>query len=220
MTTAQLAYWREVRAIRRRMQEVDDPLIALISGVNGIGKTTLSYELSRRLGIHQHVGLGTIVKTLREFGIPPEAPEMAQAMDNGFRLEEPALQLERQAEVIARVVNRLVGAYHAQHVHCVVEGVQLLPSHLRLPPGAVHLHLRIGDPEAYARRMRSANPLKYGSIDDETVDYLLNIDRVLEDAMSASSNAVLPDQRPTVRETAEDAVHSIYARYAKGGMGL
>lgn len=219
MTTVQLSHWQEIRAVRLHMQGTGAPLIVLVSGVNGIGKTTLSHELSRRLGIRQHVGLGTIVKTLREFGLPPEAPDMAQAMDNGFCPADPSLQLQRHAEVIARVVNRLVRAYYAQGVHCVVEGVQLLPKYLELPPEAVHLHLRIGNPAAYARRMREANPHKYGPIDDETVHFLLNLDGVLLEAMRSSPGVVVLEQRPTIQATAADAVHAIHTRYNKGGIG-
>ncbi len=220
MMPAPLARWREARALRRRMQEMEAPLIVLVSGVNGIGKTTLSYELSRCLRIRQHVGLGTIVKTLREFGLPPEAPDMAQAMDNGFCPEEPSLQLDRQAAVIARVVNRLVHAYHAQHVHCVVEGVQLLPVHLLLPPEVVHLHLRIGDRVAYAHRMRQANPQKYGPMSDQTVNHLLNLDEALLTVMRGAPGVTIIEQRPPIRATAQEAVHAIYTRYGRGGMGL
>lgn len=202
------------------MRANDVPLFVLVSGVNGVGKTTLSYELTWRLGIRQHVGLGTIVKTLREFGFPPEATEMARAMDNGLCLEESVGELDRHAALICRVVNRLVHAYYTQGVHCVVEGVQLLPAHLQLPAEVIHLHLRIGDPDAFARQMGRANHRKYGPVDRNTVNHLLKLDDVLMQAMRAAPGVIVLERQPTIRETVANVVHAICVRYTRGGNGL
>jgi hypothetical protein len=152
----------EVRAIRERMKRGGTPLIILVSGVHGIGKTTLSHELSRRLEIRQRVGLGAVVKTLIEFGLPADAPGAARMMDNVLDLEDPASQLDAHARVICRVVDRLVRTYHAQGVHCIVDGVQLFPRHLHLPRGVIHLHLAVSDFGAYIRQVRGSASHKYG----------------------------------------------------------
>jgi hypothetical protein len=207
----------EVRAIRERMKRGGYPLIILVSGVHGIGKTTLSHELAHRLGIRQRVGLGAIVKTLIEFGLPADAPDGARIMDNVLDLEDPASQLDAHARVLCRVVDRLVRTYHAQDVHCIIDGVQLLPRYLHLSPDVVHLHLAVSDFSAYIRQVRGSASHKYGEIEESTVRVLGTLDRVLAGEMQESQEVVvLPHQRPVGGVVAE-AVRVIYERYVQGG---
>jgi DNA polymerase III delta prime subunit len=207
----------EVRAIRERMKRGGHPLVILVSGVHGIGKTTLSHEVSRRLGVHQCVGLGTIVKTLIEFDVPSDTPGGTGTMDNVVDLEDPAAQLDAQARVICRVVDRLVRTYHAQGVHCLVEGVQLLPKYLHLPEGAIHLHLAISGFDAYIRQVRDVNPHKYGPITEPRISTLAALDRVLSREMQeAQEVVVLPHQRPVGGVVAE-AIRVVHERYVQGG---
>jgi adenylate kinase len=207
----------EVRAIRERMKCGGHPLIILVSGVHGIGKTTLSHELSRRLGIRQRVGLGAIVKTLIEFGLPADAPGAAPMMDNVLDLEDPASQLDAHARVICRVVDRLVRTYHAQDVHCVIDGVQLLPRYLHLSPDVIHLHLAVSDFSAYIRQVRRSASRKYGEIEETTARVLETLDRVLAGEMHESREVViLPHRRPVGGVVAE-AIRVIHERYVQRG---
>ena len=210
----------EVRAIREHMKRGGHPLIILVSGVHGIGKTTLSHELSRRLGIRQRVGLGAIVKTLIEFGLPADTPGAAPMMDNVLDLEDPASQLDAHARVICRVVDRLVRTYHAQDVHCVIDGVQLLPRYLHLSPDVIHLHLAVSDFGAYVRQVRGSASHKYGEIEAATERALGTLDRVLAREMQESQEVVvLPHRRPVGGVVAE-AIRLIHDRYVQGGSGL
>ncbi len=207
----------EVRAIRERMKRGGYPLIVLVSGVHGIGKTTLSHEISRRLGIRQRVGLGAIVKTLIEFGLPADASGAARMMDNVLDLEDPASQLDAHARVICRVVDRLVRTYHAQGVHCVIDGVQLFPRHLHLPPDVIHLHLAVSDFGAYIRQVRRSADHKYGEVGEAAARALETLDRVLAGEMQESKAVVvLPHQRPVSGVVAE-AIRVIHERYVQGG---
>jgi len=205
----------QVRAIRARMRDGEHPLILLVSGVHGIGKTTLSHELSRRLGVRQRVGLGAIVKTLIEFGVPG-----AEEMDNVLDFGDPTSQLDLQARTLCRVVDRLVRTYHAQGIHCVIDGVQLLPQYLHLPPGAIHIHLAISDIDVYLRQVREANPRKYGAITERTAAALGALDRALSLQMSASQDVVVLRHRRPVLNPVSDAIRAVYERYAQGGTSL
>jgi hypothetical protein len=199
------------------MKRGGHPLIILVSGVHGIGKTTLSHELSRRLGIRQHVGLGTIVKTLIEFDVPSDTPGGAGTMDNVVDLEDPAAQLDAQARVICRVVDRLVRTYHAQGVHSLVEGVQLVPKYLHLPEGAIHLHLAISDVDAYTRQVREVNPHKYGPITEARMSTLAALDRALCAEMQASAQVTVLSHRQPIPALVCDAIRAIYNRTTQGG---
>ncbi len=205
----------EVRAIRERMKDSGHPLIVLVSGVHGIGKTTLSHELSRRLGIRQRVGLGAIVKTLIEFGLPD-----AKRMDNVLDLEDPASQLDAHARVLCRVVDRLVRTYTEQGVHCVFDGVQLVPQYLHLPQGVVHLHLAISDVDTYLRQIRHAESRKYGVIAEERAAALVALDRALSGEMKRSQQVVVLQHRRHIVNPVSEAILAIHQRYVQGGNGL
>lgn len=206
-----------VRAIRGRMSDGEHPLILLVSGVHGIGKTTLCYELSRRLGIRQRVGLGAIVKTLAEFGLPAGAPGSAREMDNDLGLEDPVSQLDAQARVLCRVVNRIVATYYDQHVHCVIDGVQLVPRYLDVPPGVIHMHIAVSDVSAYLRQIRQANPHKYGPIGEAEAAVLAALDRSLSAAMEASERAVILRHEPRVERVVREGIYAVFEQYVQGG---
>jgi len=61
------------------------PFVILICGVNGIGKTTLAFNLSSILNIKQRIGLGVIVKTLIANSTRNNYPKMIK-MDNVFSI--------------------------------------------------------------------------------------------------------------------------------------
>ncbi len=202
----------KARAIRDRMEDPERPLIVLVSGVHGIGKTTLCHELSLCLGIRQRVGVGAIVKTLMEFGLPG-----AEKMDNALDLEDPASQLDAQARVICRAVDRLVRTYDAQGVHCVIDGVQLLPKYLHLPQSAIHLHLAVSDFAAYIDQVRQANPKKYGPVTEARARFLAALDHALCAEMRTSEGVITLRHRSQVQDGVSDAIGGIYERYVQGG---
>ncbi|MEW5826201.1 MAG: hypothetical protein AB1778_05160 [Candidatus Bipolaricaulota bacterium] len=206
-----------VRAIRERMGDGQHPLILLVSGVHGIGKTTLCHELSRCLCIRQRVGLGAIVRTLAEFGLPSGAPGSAREMDNDLGLEDPASQLDAQARVLCRVVNRIVATYYGQRVHCVIDGVQLVPQYLDVPPGVLHMHLAVSDVDVYLDQIRRANPHKYGPIGEAKAAVLASLDRALSAAMETSKRTVILRHKPHVECVVRDAIRVIYEQYVQGG---
>jgi hypothetical protein len=138
-------------------------------------------------------------------------------MDNVVDLEDPAAQLDAQARVICRVVDRLVRTYHAQGVHSLVEGVQLVPKYLHLPEGAIHLHLAISDVDAYTRQVREVNPHKYGPITEARMSTLAALDRALCAEMQASAQVTVLSHRQPIPALVCDAIRAIYNRTTQGG---
>jgi hypothetical protein len=102
-------------------------------------------------------------------------------------------------------------------VHCVIDGVQLLPRYLHLSPDVIHLHLAVSDFSAYIRQVRRATSHKYGEIDETTARALGTLDRVLAREMQESQEVVVLPHRHPVSGVVAEAIRVIHAQYIQGG---
>ena len=186
--------------------------IIVISGVNGVGKTTLGFHLSQKLGIKQRVSLGTIVKTLLAFSDEIKQLEL-EKFDNHF-MEVPNRDSFRlQCQIVSKAVNFIVNKYNKQGVDCIIEGVQLLRQYLKLPEGAVHVHLAVADHNKFRQQLdnsdtrdRTVNNLEFAN--------LLALDLILRDEMSGNGVKILANSG-----TVADLVNKTM-RYLRGSKVL
>lgn len=132
------------RQLRQLLKELDMPLILLVGGATGTGKSTVASEVAYRLGITRVMSTDTIRQTMRELCSRKAMPsiyyssfaaEPAAAPSDG-RPAEPNLVgfLDQARDVLIGVRAALLRALEEGY-STAFEGVHLLPGSI---PGALH----------------------------------------------------------------------------------
>jgi 2-phosphoglycerate kinase len=108
-----------------RLDRLDRPLIVMLGGAAGVGKSTLATMLAHRLGITRVIATDVIRQVLRAFftseGMPNVHPSAFEVDLEGFR---------EQAEHVGTGVAAIVERACAEGTPVVVEGVHVVPGAL------------------------------------------------------------------------------------------
>jgi 2-phosphoglycerate kinase len=135
-------------AVRRfhewqRLDRLDKPLVVLLAGSTGVGKSTLATMLAARLGITRVIATDVIRQVLRAFfsrefmpAVHYSAFEAGQAVDLvvGQHEDRDLIGFARQAESVATGVEAIVERACLERTPMVLEGIHLVP-------GALHQEL-------------------------------------------------------------------------------
>jgi 2-phosphoglycerate kinase len=113
----------------RRLDRLERPLVVLIGGTTGVGKSTLATMLAARLGINRVIATDVIRQVLRAFFTHEAMPSVHSSAFEAGGLEGYEDQAERVGTGIAAIVER--AANEGKPV--VVEGVHVVPG--ALDPG-------------------------------------------------------------------------------------
>jgi 2-phosphoglycerate kinase len=115
----------------RRLDRLDRPLVVLIGGTTGVGKSTLASMLAGRLGVNRVIATDVIRQVLRAFFTSEAMPTVHHSAFEAGGVSGYRDQAERVGTGIAAIVER--AANEAKPV--VVEGVHVVP-------GGVHPRVR------------------------------------------------------------------------------
>jgi 2-phosphoglycerate kinase len=107
----------------RRLDRMDRPLVVLLGGTTGVGKSTLATMLAARLGITRVIATDVIRQVLRAFFTHEAMPTVHYSAFEAGGLEGFEDQAERVGTAVAAIVDR--AANEAKPV--IVEGVHLVP---------------------------------------------------------------------------------------------
>jgi 2-phosphoglycerate kinase len=115
----------------RRLDRLDRPLVVLIGGTTGVGKSTLAAMLAARLGVNRVIATDVIRQVLRAFFTHEAMPAVHGSAFEVGGIPGYRDQAERVGTGIAAIVERAA----AEGKPVVVEGVHVVP-------GGVHPRVR------------------------------------------------------------------------------
>jgi len=182
---------RAVNRLRRLsdLQSLDVPIIVLIGGSTGTGKSTVAAEVAYRLGITRVASTDFIRQTMRAFFSPEFMPtihfssfEAGQALDDEVTGDPTVLGFVDQCRHVCVGVEAALRRALTEGWSMVLEGVHLVPGMLPTElEGAllVHVVIEIGD-EAVHRTHFHIRDATTGGIRsmDKYLDHIDDIRRV------------------------------------------
>jgi 2-phosphoglycerate kinase len=133
----------------RRLDRLERPLVVVIGGTTGVGKSTLAAMLAARLGVNRVIATDVIRQVLRAFFTHEAMPTVHHSAFEAGGIAGYRDQAERVGTGIAAIVERAA----AEGKPVVVEGVHVVP-------GGVHPRVRercvlvealvvVGDPDRH-----------------------------------------------------------------------
>lgn len=122
----------------RRLDRLDRPLVVLLSGTAGVGKSTLATMLAHRLGVTRVIASDVVRQVLRAFLPHDFVPvvhyssfEAARALGppppGGWGEDEDILAFRRQAEQVGTGVGAVLERACEERTPLVVEGIHVVP---------------------------------------------------------------------------------------------
>jgi 2-phosphoglycerate kinase len=126
----------------RRLEEVaklDHPLIILVGGTTGVGKSTIATEVAHRLGITRIVSTDSIRQVMRGIFSKDLMPAIYESSFNAWRgLRIPVPQgadpvivgFREQTAVVTTGVKSLIERAVLEGVSMVVEGIHIVPGYI------------------------------------------------------------------------------------------
>ncbi len=122
--------------IWRRFQEPDKPVIILLGGTSGSGKTSLALEVARRLGIRRVLSTDAIRQVMRIMLSPELMPALHNSSFEAHRhmvtaqefAPEPVVQgFMEQAAVVSVGVRAMLDRAVEENTSLILDGVSLVP---------------------------------------------------------------------------------------------
>ena len=135
--------------IWREYQEPEKPVIVLLGGTTGAGKTSLALEVARRLGIRRVLSTDSIRQIMRIMLSPELVPAIHVSSFDAYRHipadapgEEPEIEgFLAQASVVSVGVRAMLDRAIAENTSLVLDGVTLLPGLIDLDAYAESAHV-------------------------------------------------------------------------------
>ncbi|HEX9122749.1 MAG TPA: 2-phosphoglycerate kinase [Actinomycetota bacterium] len=126
--------WREVEAL-------DIPLVLLIGGTTGVGKSTIATQLAARLGIVRTVATDAVREVMRAMFSRELMPTLYRSsFEAGEALREPPTRdavivgFREQVSAVAVGVDALVERAAVEGMSMIIEGAHVVPGFLNLEP--------------------------------------------------------------------------------------
>jgi 2-phosphoglycerate kinase len=149
----------------RQVAKLEKPVIILIGGASGVGKSAVSAEIGRRYGIDRFIGTDLIREIMRYLmprEINPILHESTFNADSG--IINPSVEDEviysfyEQSRIVCKGVDAYIRRIIKEGIKTVINGVHLIPGLFRSAgenAGSIHFYhyvLYIGDEEEHKHR--------------------------------------------------------------------
>jgi len=152
----------------RRFQAPDRPVILLLGGATGSGKTALAVEVAHRLDIQRVLSTDSIRQVMRIMLSPELVPAIHASSYDAYRVigpvaegEDPVIVgFETGAKIVSVGVRAMIERAIAENTSLVIDGVSIVPGLVdfdRYRAGAHIIFLLVAnlDEDAYRRRFEA-----------------------------------------------------------------
>jgi len=164
-------FWREFR--RKKV-----PLVVLLGGVTGVGKSTIATELAFRLSIRTIIGTDTVREVMRKIIARELLPDLHASSFLAWReLRANSLVegFENQVRHVSVGVKAVLDRVQREGFNAIIEGIHLVPGFVEAGGNAFMYILTVSDRKAleahfYERSRYSKRPAEY---------YLEHLDEIL-----------------------------------------
>lgn len=138
------------------------PIIILIGGTSGIGKSSVALELAHRLGIKQVIGTDTIREIMKNMiasnlmpAIHYSSYEAWKSISFKVKEDKVVVGFREQARAVATGINAAIERSLKEGISLVIEGVHIVPEFITSSPNVVKFLLYLHDTETHKSRFYS-----------------------------------------------------------------
>lgn len=169
-------FWHELRKLKY-------PMIILLGGATGVGKSTLATELAFRLGIRTILGTDTVREVMRKIISKELLPSIHTSsflawkeLRNLPKDVDPLIYgFENQVRYVTVGINAVVERSYREGFNTIIEGIHLVPGYVSLNDRSFMYLITVKNLEAlearfYERARYSLRPAEY---------YVKNIDNIM-----------------------------------------
>ncbi|USS39983.1 2-phosphoglycerate kinase [Thermococcus aggregans] len=169
-------FWHELRRLKY-------PMIILLGGATGVGKSTLATELAFRLGIRTVIGTDTVREVMRKIISKDLLPAIHTSSFLAWRelrnlpkdVDPLIYGFESQVRYVTVGVNAVVERSYKEGFNTIIEGIHLVPGYVNLNDRSFMYLITVKNSESLEARFHerarySLRPAEY---------YVKNIDNIL-----------------------------------------
>lgn len=191
--------------VSRQIAHIQKPIIILIGGGTGVGKSAISLEIAKRLGIDRLINSDTIREIMRYMNPVDMLPTIHESsFKAGSKVTNPVARdkliygFDQQAQLVCEGVRAYIQRSIREGFNIIINGIHLAPKYLNLDfnDGSVHffhyiLHLEDKDEHIQRFHYRSEgslrDPLRY----IEEIDNIRRIQQYIKGLTIEDQNAKL-----------------------------
>ncbi|MBU6997386.1 MAG: 2-phosphoglycerate kinase [Theionarchaea archaeon] len=214
------SYYEMWHSLRKKKQS----LVILLGGATGIGKSTVAFEISYRLGIHSIIGTDVVREVMRKMVSRDLLPTLHTSSFSAWKeIQAPSSFLsaviyafELQVSHVSVGVNAIINRALTEGFSLVMEGIHLVPGYIEPRDQTIfHFVLTLNDREEHisrfhARAKDSRRPPEH---------YIKDIDEIrqIQDHIVGRANKerVPVLENITLEETVTQILNRMYDRLQK-----